>query len=1135
MLRSLFFYWRINLAVLLGAAVATAVLTGALLVGDSVRASLRNLTLERLGAIDHALIADRFFREALANELKQEPGFDRNFEDAAPALLMSGSATHGRSRALATNVTIAGFDARTANFFPGDRSLPPPDDWLPKLQRQPGQSFAPVVINAALQRELGAEIGDQVLLAFEQESEIHRESLFGSNEASDLIRTLRLQVAGVLPDRGIGRFGLRPHQAQPLNAFVALEVLQRALGETGRVNAVLVSARDGAAESAADSLAELLAITATSSDLGLKILTRANHLTVESREFVLKSETAEHILTAARRSGATPQPVLTYLANAMIAGDRLLPYSTITAIDPVPDLPWLQLAGGQPAPPLAEDEIYLNTWAANDLGAAAGDTILVTYYVVGLRGDLRTDTTAFRLRAVLPITALAADASLAPDFPGISGAENMADWEPTFPVDLRLIRDKDEAYWDVYRATPKAFVAAATGQRLWRSRFGDYTAIRLAPPPGLELATTSEQFTTILHQLYTPARAGLVFQPVKAQGLASSQGATDFGGLFIGMSFFLLASAALLAGLLFRLGVEQRAGEIGVLLSTGYNIRQVRWRFFKDALVIAGIGCAVGLAGAIAYSGFIMYGLRTWWRAAVGTSFLYLHVTPASLVTGYLLALAVVLFATWRTVRRLGRLPTLQLLGGATTFETPKSGRIARFLAPGTAVAALALVAGSFAFGLESSAELFGASGALLLVSGLAFLSLWLRRARSARRAAGQAFTARQMSARNTALFPGRSMLCVALVACACFLIVAVGANHQDFGRDVVRKDSGAGGYTLMAEADIPLHADLSTTAGRFDLGFSDQESELLAQTGVTAFRLLPGDDASCLNLYRPQKPRVLGVPAGQIERGGFSFRSTGSSAGHNPWQLLQQEMEPGVVPAFADYNSAAWILQLGFNPLGKEVVLQNEFGEEIRLRLVGLLQKSLFQSELLIAEEAFIHHFPSRSGYGYFLIDAPLAAADTLATLLERNLGDYGFDAQLTAQKLASFQAVENTYLAVFQTLGGLGLLLGTIGLAIVLFRNAIERKKELATLRAFGYRRRRLSRLLLGENALLIATGLLIGALSALIAVFPHLLSSGADVPWLSLLLTLLLIFIIGLVASAIAASLVLRLPLLLTLKSE
>ena len=68
-LRNLLYHWRGNLAVFLGVVVGTAVLTGALLVGDSLRGSLRERTLQRLGWVDEALIAPRFFRQELADEL----------------------------------------------------------------------------------------------------------------------------------------------------------------------------------------------------------------------------------------------------------------------------------------------------------------------------------------------------------------------------------------------------------------------------------------------------------------------------------------------------------------------------------------------------------------------------------------------------------------------------------------------------------------------------------------------------------------------------------------------------------------------------------------------------------------------------------------------------------------------------------------------------------------------------------------------------------------------------------------------------------------------------------------------------------------------------------------------------------
>ena len=70
-LKSLTFHRQVNLAIVLGVAAATAVLTGALIVGDSMRGSLRDLTLERLGKIDLMIVSEGFFREDLASDLEQ--------------------------------------------------------------------------------------------------------------------------------------------------------------------------------------------------------------------------------------------------------------------------------------------------------------------------------------------------------------------------------------------------------------------------------------------------------------------------------------------------------------------------------------------------------------------------------------------------------------------------------------------------------------------------------------------------------------------------------------------------------------------------------------------------------------------------------------------------------------------------------------------------------------------------------------------------------------------------------------------------------------------------------------------------------------------------------------------------------
>ncbi len=1133
MRRSLTHFWQIHLAVVLGAAVATSVLSGALLVGDSVRGSLRNLSLERLGRIDDILVSTRFFRSELATDLSGESAFGKH---AVPAIFLGGSAVNASTRSRASRVQIQGIDHRFAALFKPGPGTEQPGLFLPGKQNQ---VFPPVIINQSLQKELNAHVGDPILLSFERPSDIHREFLFGREGASQTVQTLRLTLTHVIPDRGMGRFGLWSHQSLPLNAFVSLPVLQKTLGQRGRVNAILVSRRDE--NTRPQDLQAALSRVLHLDDIGLVFYEQPDYFSIESTQFILKPDIVKTIKTLASTHRTPFLPVLTYLANTISAGDREIPYSTVTALNygaaekNTASAPFgtFKLTDGSPVPQLGEDEILLNAWAANDLSVRVEDRIELTYFLVGPREQLFTRRASFRLKGTVALEGMAADPKLTPEFPGIQDADNMSAWKAPFPVDLNRIRSRDEAYWDTFGAAPKAFVSEETGQRLWRSRFGTISAVRIGASPGLDVSTTLANFQADLLRKIRPEQVGLEFQPVKARGLSAASGATDFSVLFIGFSQFLIVSAALLVGLLFRLGVEQRAKEVGILLASGHPLAAIRRRFMSEAAILAGSGGLLGLAGAAFYAWLMIVGLRTWWVSAVGTPFLSLYMTPSSLALGYLISTAVVLFSIWRTVRQLGRVPVRALLEGATTLDRSASGRKPQIYAFASLGLAVALMAAGLAADTTASVGLFFGSGALLLIAGLSFAALWFRREKKEKDAPFGVARIARIGIRNSARHPGRSLLCAALIGCACFVIVAVGANRraEPSGRTLLEKDAGTGGFALVAQADIPLHHDLNTETGRFELGFSEADAETLNRAQILPFRALPGEDVSCLNLYRPQTPRVLGVPNELIRRGGFRFQQTTEEIG-NPWELLEQDLEPGVLPAIGDFNSVVWILHLG---LGEDILLYNSAGEEVKLRLVGLLQTSIFQSELLISESNFLKHFSNQSGYRYFLVQTPPENVEQLSAILESRLRNFGYDATSTTQKLAGYQAVENTYLSTFQTLGGLGLVLGTIGLGIILLRNVMERRGELATLRAFGFRRSTLSTMLLAENGFLLLIGLLIGALSALLAVAPHLMAPGVSVPWTSLLLTLALVFLIGILSSAAAAYLAMRIPLLPALKRE
>jgi ABC-type antimicrobial peptide transport system permease subunit len=206
-----------------------------------------------------------------------------------------------------------------------------------------------------------------------------------------------------------------------------------------------------------------------------------------------------------------------------------------------------------------------------------------------------------------------------------------------------------------------------------------------------------------------------------------------------------------------------------------------------------------------------------------------------------------------------------------------------------------------------------------------------------------------------------------------------------------------------------------------------------------------------------------------------------------------------------------------------------------VRLKFVALLRDSIFQGKVIISESNFLRFFPEQEGYKFFLLESTQPLISDPVLPLKEALADYGVSIERSQERLAAFHRVENTYLSTFQSLGTLGLILGTIGLASVLLRNVLERRQELALLRAVGYRMRVLTTIILAENIFLMLWGLFTGTACALLAVLPALFTRGATVPLAIATYVILAVLAAGLSASIFAVFTAFRSPLLNALRSE
>jgi putative ABC transport system permease protein len=237
-------------------------------------------------------------------------------------------------------------------------------------------------------------------------------------------------------------------------------------------------------------------------------------------------------------------------------------------------------------------------------------------------------------------------------------------------------------------------------------------------------------------------------------------------------------------------------------------------------------------------------------------------------------------------------------------------------------------------------------------------------------------------------------------------------------------------------------------------------------------------------------------------------------------------------LPAVCDFQSLTWALG---KKVGDTIPLTAESGVVREVRIAGAVANSILQGSILISEADFLDLYPSESGYREFLIDAPLDRAAEVAGRLSAALQDEGFEAAPAVQRLAEFNAVQNTYLATFQALGALGLLLGSLGLGIVVLRNMLERRPELALLRALGFSRSQVGWLILGEHTWLLVLGLSAGVVAALAAVAPVLAAAGTPLPWAAVGAALLALAVCGLSSALLATWAMLRAPLLPALRNE
>ena len=210
---------------------------------------------------------------------------------------------------------------------------------------------------------------------------------------------------------------------------------------------------------------------------------------------------------------------------------------------------------------------------------------------------------------------------------------------------------------------------------------------------------------------------------------------------------------------------------------------------------------------------------------------------------------------------------------------------------------------------------------------------------------------------------------------------------------------------------------------------------------------------------------------------------------------------------------------------VGDTLDYQDASGNTFQVKIIGLLAGSVLQGKMIISEQAFLAKYPDAAGYRFFLMDAQPQQAAEVAAHLTRQLEPRGLALEPARQRLEVFMSVQNTYIGIFTVLGGLGVLLGTAGIGVLIARHVLERRGELGLMQALGFQVGALRTMILGEHGVLLVLGVVLGVVTASLAVIPRLIESGGGVPVLLLGKLIAAVLGFGLIVCIIAVAVAVR----------
>ena len=1154
---------RSTIFAIFGLAVGAAIVTGSLAVGDSLENAVVRSTYENLGEVDEAVRSVGVFNRSVVDEISSP--LANEIDAVAPLIVLPVSVKDVNTGARESLVNIIAFEGSFMEF--GDFKLADGTVFPGTL----GPNHA--AINRKLAQSLSASESDLLTVSI-RTPEFSFETVYSPITS---LQKWNFTVLEIVDNTGLGRFQLSSSGVVPENMYVRLDTLQQVLDLESKINTIIVS-NEGDKYKGLEKTTTVTQMLKDHfdehigfEDLGFQIAADG-YVKIDRKEIFFEERYFDVIMNI---TSGSPQvdgvsQLTSYFLNWVGNETSFIAYSVATGFDPVVDSefgPFERSSNSeQIIGQIADDEAIINEYVANKLGIGEGSQITLNYSVYDETFDEVYVYDGFTVKYVINLTGKADDSEVMPPFPGIKGKASCGDWNPPIPVDVQEMMDYDDLdYWITYGGSPKVYVTLDKAKEMWANDLGEITTIKIKPSAGTNVTVLAKWIGTELNNSVGYADVGIAISPVKQEGIDSAEGVQIVTETFIAFGCVVILAGMLLIVLFVATTAEERKREIGIFRTLGATRKKTTLAFMFEGSLLAFIASVIGVLLGFLIAAVSVWMTNAYWSNIIEGNEIVLHLSVSTVflgvMSGFLIAFITYAIASYsisgmRIVEALRKvsygvaarsrdtlprvasflgvlmiaitllffdtsvahttfvLAAFLIIIGAGFIYSRHVGRWSLTFAGILAIISTLVLNLYFLWILDEPAFIpFFVSGFVVVLSaGVVVYSMIPRMARRL----GQSSVTR-IALSSPARRPALSALTITMFALVVFTLVALAVNISGQQANIDRAvTEQSGGYQILAEATTPIRFDLGDAAERLDNGISDFPSG----TTVDQFSTFGLPGGTCSNLNSNLPPRLIGANWTFLQENTFKFSS---SQYHDPtdsdgaWSELDDVRTDGSIPIIGDTNTIVWIYGKG---IGDVIEITDENGRVRDLVVTGILRSSMFSGSVFLSEDNLDELFPTKAEFNLFLFktDQP----ELLATTIEDDMDSYGVDATLVEEKVKEDLEIEWSYMSLFQTLLLFGLVVGTAGLALTAAKSVSERRHEIGIMRSLGFTRGMVLKAFLLENLYISLLGTLVGVFFGLLVSFVFFGPTGGQgygvvVPWLTIIVIVLTVFLATILSTA------------------